>query len=109
MKFCYLDDFAEMKADTRGVILGQEHLDVEGVFAALANVHFPADSCLSLEYEENEKDPLTDVPRDLQVEWPFAAGVARPPSEHSRLPLPRSQFYEILAQYSSTTALTIRT
>ena len=57
----HLKDFAEQKAKTKGVILGQGHLDVAGVFKALKKVNFPADGCLSLEYEENPKNPLDDV------------------------------------------------
>ena len=57
----HLKDFAEQKAKTKGVILGQGHLDVAGVFEALKKVNFPADGCLSLEYEENPKNPLDDV------------------------------------------------
>ena len=57
----HLKDFKEQKANTQGVILGKGHLDVEGVFRALKKVNFPADGCLSLEYEENEKDPIADV------------------------------------------------
>jgi sugar phosphate isomerase/epimerase len=57
----HLKDFAEQKSKTKGVILGQGHLDVAGVFKALKRVNFPADGCLSLEYEENPKNPLDDV------------------------------------------------
>jgi len=57
----HLKDFAEQKAKTKGVILGRGHLDVAGVFKALKKVNFPADGCLSLEYEENPNDPLPDV------------------------------------------------
>jgi sugar phosphate isomerase/epimerase len=57
----HLKDFAEQKDVTKGVILGQGHLDVVGVFKALKKVNFPADGCLSLEYEENPKNPLADV------------------------------------------------
>ncbi|HEV3137592.1 MAG TPA: sugar phosphate isomerase/epimerase family protein [Pirellulales bacterium] len=63
----HLKDFAEQKAKTKGVILGQGHLDVEGVFRALRKVNFPADGCLSLEYEENPQDPLADVKQCLAV------------------------------------------
>ena len=72
----HLKDFAEMKSDTKGVILGEGHLDVEGVFAALANVDFPADGCLSLEYEENEKDPIDDIRRCMEIARKAAARVA---------------------------------
>ena len=57
----HLKDFAERKANTKGVILGKGHLDVEAVFRALKKVEFPADGCLSLEYEENPKDPLEEI------------------------------------------------
>lgn len=57
----HLKDFAERKAQTKGVILGKGHLDVEGVFRALKKVEFPEDGCLSLEYEENPKNPLDDI------------------------------------------------
>ena len=57
----HLKDFAEQQENTRGVILGAGHLDVEGVFRALKQVNFPADGCLSLEYEENPDNPLDDV------------------------------------------------
>jgi inosose dehydratase len=63
----HLKDFAEQKARTKGVILGQGHLDVVGVFKALKQVNFPPDGCLSLEYEENPKDPLADVQQCLAV------------------------------------------
>jgi sugar phosphate isomerase/epimerase len=63
----HLKDFAEQKSKTKGVILGKGHLDVVGVFKALRKVNFPADGCLSLEYEENPKDPLAEVKECLAV------------------------------------------
>jgi inosose dehydratase len=63
----HLKDFAEQKAKTKGVILGQGHLDVVGVFRALRKVNFPPDGSLSLEYEENPKNPLADVKQCLAV------------------------------------------
>jgi inosose dehydratase len=63
----HLKDFAEQKAQTKGVILGKGHLDVEGVFRALRKVNFPADGCLVLEYEENPKDPLAEVKQCLAI------------------------------------------
>ena len=71
----HLKDFADMKDKTHGVILGEGHLDVEGVFAALAHVKFPADGCLSLEYEENEKDPIDDIRQCLAIARKAAAKV----------------------------------
>ena len=57
----HLKDFAEMKDKTEGVILGKGHLDCAEVFNAMAQVGFPADGALSLEYEENPKDPIEDI------------------------------------------------
>jgi sugar phosphate isomerase/epimerase len=57
----HLKDFAEMKDKTEGVILGKGHLDVEGVFFALKSVGFPENGALSLEYEENPKNPIEDI------------------------------------------------
>lgn len=57
----HLKDFAEMKADAKGVVLGKGYLDVPAVFAALLNVGFPEDGALSLEYEENPQDPIADI------------------------------------------------
>jgi sugar phosphate isomerase/epimerase len=57
----HLKDFAEMKADAKGVILGQGHLNVPAVFAALRQVGFPADGAMSLEYEENPENPIADI------------------------------------------------
>lgn len=63
----HLKDFAEQQAKTKGVILGKGHLDVVGVFKALKAVNFPADGALSLEYEENEKDPIADIKECIAV------------------------------------------
>jgi inosose dehydratase len=63
----HLKDFKEMQDKTQGVILGRGHLDVPAVFAALEQVGFPADGALSLEYEENPKNPLDDIRECLRV------------------------------------------
>ena len=63
----HLKDFAEQKERTKGVILGKGHLDVVGVFRALRQVEFPADGCLSLEYEENPKDPVEEIRECLAI------------------------------------------
>ena len=63
----HLKDFSEKQDKTKGVILGKGHLDVEGVFRALKAVNFPADGCLSLEYEENPKDPIDDIKQCLAI------------------------------------------
>lgn len=63
----HLKDFAEMKADTKGVVLGKGHLDVPAVFAALIKVGFPADGALSLEYEENPDNPIAEIRECVEV------------------------------------------
>jgi sugar phosphate isomerase/epimerase len=57
----HLKDFAEMKQHTKGVVLGKGHMNVEGVFLALQEVGFPSNGALSLEYEENPKNPLAEI------------------------------------------------
>jgi sugar phosphate isomerase/epimerase len=57
----HLKDFAEMKDETKGVVLGRGHLNVPAVFAALQQVGFPADGAMSLEYEENPQDPIAEI------------------------------------------------
>lgn len=57
----HLKDFAEMKDQTKGVILGKGHLNVEEVITELQLAGFPSNGALSLEYEENEKNPLADI------------------------------------------------
>lgn len=63
----HLKDFAEMKQNTKGVILGQGHLNCEQVLAALQAVRFPANGALSLEYEENPSNPLDDIKQCVTV------------------------------------------
>ncbi len=57
----HLKDFATMEDKAEGVILGKGHLNVAQVIDALLAVDFPADGALSLEYEENPKDPIADI------------------------------------------------
>jgi len=73
----HLKDFAEQKKKTEGVIIGRGHLDVEGVFKALKKIGFPADGALSLEYEENPKDPMEDIRACLNVAAEAAQRAAR--------------------------------
>lgn len=63
----HLKDFAEMQDKTKGVILGQGHMDVPAVMAALVQVGFPADGALSLEYEENPANPLDEIRECIRV------------------------------------------
>ena len=60
-------EIAEMKDRTEGVILGKGHLDVEGTFRALKAVGFPEDGAISLEYEENPKDPIDEIRQCVAV------------------------------------------
>lgn len=71
----HLKDFAEMKADTKGVVLGKGHLDVSAVFAALIKVGFPADGAMSLEYEENPDDPIAEIRECVEVAKKALAGL----------------------------------
>lgn len=57
----HLKDFAEMKKDAKGVVLGKGHLDTRAVFAALIDTGFPADGAVSLEYEENPDNPIAEI------------------------------------------------
>jgi sugar phosphate isomerase/epimerase len=63
----HLKDFAEMQDKTKGVILGQGHLDVPAVMEALVAAGFPADGALSIEYEENPKDPIAELRQCVAV------------------------------------------
>ncbi len=63
----HLKDFAEMKGNAKGTILGKGVMNVDEVFTALRKVKFPADGALSLEYEENPKDPIEDIKACLEA------------------------------------------
>ena len=63
----HLKDFAEMKDKAKGVVLGKGFLDPGAVFAALVDVGFPANGALSLEYEENPKDPIAEIRECVSV------------------------------------------
>lgn len=63
----HLKDFAEMKDKSEGVVLGKGHLDCAEVFSAMQQVGFPSDGALSLEYEENPKNPIEDIRQCVAV------------------------------------------
>lgn len=71
----HLKDFAEMQDQTKGVILGKGHLNVPAVMAALVAADFPADGALSLEYEENEQNPLADIKECARIANEAIAGL----------------------------------
>lgn len=73
----HLKDFAEMKEKTNGVILGKGHLNVEEVFNELQLAGFPANGAMSLEYEENEKNPLADIRECVAVAKAAMKAVAK--------------------------------
>lgn len=73
----HLKDFAEKKDRTKGVIIGKGHMDVQGVFKALKKHKFPADGALSLEYEENPKNPVAEIQECLHVAAEAAQKVAK--------------------------------
>jgi sugar phosphate isomerase/epimerase len=54
------DDVAKGKA-SKNVVIGSGELDVVGVFKALREIKFPADGCLSLEYEAKPENPIEDM------------------------------------------------
>jgi sugar phosphate isomerase/epimerase len=54
------DDVAKGKA-SKNVVIGSGELDVVGVFKALRAIKFPADGCLSLEYEAKPENPIEDM------------------------------------------------
>lgn len=63
----HLKDFAEMKDKAEGVILGQGFIDAPAVMTALVQVGFPKDGALSIEYEKNPKNPLSDIRECVRV------------------------------------------
>jgi len=72
----HLKDFKEMKKRTKGCILGEGHMDVPATFKAMKDVGFPADGALSLEYEEDPKDPMAGIKKCLDVAAEAAQKVA---------------------------------
>lgn len=73
----HLKDFVEAKKEAKGCILGQGVMDVEAVFKAMKDVQFPADGALSLEYEENPKDPVEEIRQCLTAAAEAAQKVAK--------------------------------
>ena len=63
----HIKDVAERQDRTHDVIIGKGHLDVEGMFAGLKKINFPADGALSIEYEANPTNPVDDVAECLKV------------------------------------------
>ena len=72
----HFKDFAEMKKDAKGVIIGKGVMDVPATFKALRAANFPADGALSLEYEENPKAPVDEIKECLAIASEAARKVA---------------------------------
>jgi sugar phosphate isomerase/epimerase len=60
------DDVAKGKA-SKNVVIGSGELDVVGLFKALRAIKFPADGCLSLEYEAKPDNPIEDMKACIAV------------------------------------------
>jgi inosose dehydratase len=63
----HIKDVAEQQARTRDVVIGTGHLDVEALFRGLKKIRFPADGSLSIEYESNPDNPVSDIAECLTV------------------------------------------
>jgi sugar phosphate isomerase/epimerase len=63
----HLKDDTKQDGGSQNVVLGQAHLDVPALFAALKATNFPADGSLSLEYEANPTNPIDDMKACLEV------------------------------------------
>lgn len=63
----HLKDFDAPKGNAKGTILGKGQMDVPAVMKALRAVKFPDDGALSLEYEENPKDPIAEIKECLAI------------------------------------------
>ncbi|REK18240.1 MAG: sugar phosphate isomerase/epimerase [Planctomycetota bacterium] len=72
----HLKDYDRRAADAEGVVIGQGHLDLAAAFAALKEVNFPADGCLSLEYEADRQRPLPGIEACLAAAEEAAGKVA---------------------------------
>ena len=72
----HLKDFATMEDKAKGVLLGQGHLQCDQVFDAMVQAKFPADGALSLEYEENEDNPIEDIRKCVATAKKAIAGLA---------------------------------
>jgi len=72
----HLKDFAAAKKNAEGVVLGKGLLDVAGVLKALKDIKFPADGALSLEYEENPKNPIGEIQECIAVAAKAARKIA---------------------------------
>lgn len=73
----HLKDFSAAEDKAKGVILGKGVLKTADVFKALKDTNFPADGFISLEYEENPKDPIAEIKECLAVAAEAARKVAR--------------------------------
>jgi len=63
----HIKDDIKQDGGSQNVVIGKGHLDVVGVFKAVKAIKFPADGCISLEYEANPANPVEDMRQCLDV------------------------------------------
>jgi len=63
----HLKDVDGRDGDSEVIVLGKGFLDVKEFFSTLAEVGFPEDGALSLEYLEKPDDPLPGIREGLQI------------------------------------------
>lgn len=63
----HIKDDVKQDGGSQNVVLGKGHLDVVEVFRAVKAINFPADGCISLEYEANPANPIDDMKQCLDV------------------------------------------
>ncbi len=70
----HLKDVSGRDPDSEVIVLGKGFLDVPEFFATLAEVGFPEDGALSLEYLEKPNDPLPGIREGLRIAAAAANG-----------------------------------
>jgi sugar phosphate isomerase/epimerase len=63
----HIKDVEAKTARTHDVVIGKGHLDVEGIFRGLKKIGFPSDGSISIEYESNPENPVSDIAECLTV------------------------------------------
>ncbi len=63
----HLKDVDGRGADSEVIVLGEGFLDVKGFFGTLAELGFPEDGAMSLEYLEKPDDPLPGIRKGLKI------------------------------------------
>lgn len=63
----HIKDDVKQDGGSHNVVIGKGHLNVVEVFQAVKAIKFPADGCISLEYEANPANPIDDMKQCLEV------------------------------------------